>query len=128
MGYLINATGIEATVDGYILDMGPHRWIFAVECTGVSAIIVFVSFVLAYRSSPGAKIAGIGIGVPFLVTANILRLLAQAWIVRLFPQYATSIHDYVWQILFVILIALMCLIWTEKITPPSNESKTTISC
>lgn len=95
------------------------------ECTALSAMIVFVAFVLAYPSLVKSKGIAILAGIPFLILANTLRLFSLAWATELFPKYAELVHDYVWQVAFLILIAVMWLLWIEIVV--RHENKTAVS-
>lgn len=125
VGTLISASGIEGVQNGVYIILKNDQWIMTPECTALSAIIVFMAFVIAYPSSIKSKGIAVLTGIPFLIIANTLRLFTLAWATELFAKYAHLAHDYVWQVAFLILIAIMWLVWIEIVV--KRESKTTVS-
>jgi exosortase/archaeosortase family protein len=125
VAWLIDSTGLQVARDGIYIHLENQQWIMTPECTAITAIIVFVSFVLLYPASLKAKSIGILTGVPFLVGMNILRLVTLAWVTQLFVEYAPLFHDYVWQVVFLILMAIMWLIWIDLVV--KRESEATVS-
>ena len=125
VGGLISASGLEVMQKGVYIILKNDQWIMTPECTALSAMIVFVAFVIVYPSSLRAKVIAVVAGIPFIIIANILRLFTLAWATELFSKYAHFAHDYVWQVAFLILIAVMWLVWIEMVV--KRESKTAVS-
>lgn len=125
VGGLIEASGLQVVHNGIHITLKNGGWIMTAECTAMSAMIVFVAFVLVYPSALKAKGIAILAGIPFLILANTLRLFSLAWITELFPKYAEFVHDYVWQVAFLILIAVMWLLWIEMVV--KHERKAAVS-
>ena len=125
VGGLINASGLEVVQNGVHIILKNDQWIMTPECTALSAMIVFVAFVIVYPSSIKSKGIAVLAGIPFLIIANTLRLFTLAWATELFAKYAHLAHDYVWQVAFLILIAVMWLIWIEMVV--KRESKAAVS-
>ena len=122
---LVNASGLQVMQNGVYLSLNNGQWIMTPECTALSAMIVFVAFVIVYPSSIKSKSIAVLTGIPFLSLANTLRLFTLAWATELFAKYAHLAHDYVWQVAFLILIAVMWLVWIEMVV--KHEIKTTVS-
>lgn len=122
---VIVASGIPLTLQGTHLYLLGVHWEVILECTALSAFIVFASFVLAYPSRLMSKSLGVLIGVPTLFAANILRLFILAWATKWSPKYAPLVHDYVWQVAFLLLLVLMWLVWIELVV--KREKKVDIS-
>ena len=122
---LLDASGMQVMQDGVYIHLKNDQWIMTPECTAISAMIVFTAFVLVYPSSIKSKGIAVLTGIPFLILANILRLFYLAWATELFPKYAHLAHDYVWQVAFLILIAVMWLVWLELVV--NRESKAVVS-
>jgi hypothetical protein len=51
-----------------------------------------------------------------------LRLFSLAWATEMFPKYAEFVHDYVWQVAFLIVIAVMWLLWIEMVVRHENKA------
>lgn len=125
VGGLIEASGLQVVYNGIHITLKNGGWIMTAECTAMSAMIVFVAFVLVYPAALKSKGIAILAGIPFLILANTLRLFSLAWITDLFPKYAEFVHDYIWQVAFLILIAVMWLIWIEMVV--RHERKAAVS-
>lgn len=118
----ISTSGIPVKLDGAHLFLLGEHWEVILECTALSAFIVFASFVLAYPSHMKSKSFGLLIGIPALFAANIIRLFVLAWATRWSPEYAPVVHDYVWQIAFLLLLVLMWLAWIELVVKHENHT------
>lgn len=123
--WLIDTSGLQVAQNGIHIILKNDQWIMTPECTALSAMIVFVAFVLVYPSSWKSKGIAVMTGIPFLIIANTLRLFSLAWATELFAKYAHLAHDYVWQVAFLILIAVMWLVWIEMVV--NRESKAAVS-
>ncbi len=122
---LVTFSGLEMLQHGVYLTVAGERWIMTPECTALTAMIVFVAFVIAYPSSIRSKGIALLTGLPFLLLANITRLFTLAWATEWSIRYAHWVHDYVWQVAFLMLIAVMWLLWIEIVV--KREEKTTVS-
>ena len=125
VGGLISASGLQAIQNDVYITLKNGQWVMTPECTALSALIVFVAFVIVYPSSLKSKGIAVLAGIPFLIIANTIRLFTLAWATELFAKYAHLAHDYIWQVVFLILIAVMWLIWIEMVV--KRESKTVLS-
>lgn len=125
VGGLISTSGLEVIQNGVHIILKNDRWIMTPECTALSAMIVFVAFILVYPSSLKSKGKAVLTGIPFIIIANTMRLFSLAWATELFAKYAHLAHDYVWQVAFLILIAVMWLVWIEMVV--KRENKTIVS-
>lgn len=112
---LIHLTGLKANVNDNVIYLANGVWVVDTECTAINLIIIFISFVVVYPASIKAKSVGILLGLPFIFFANVIRLLAMAWMDKLKPDYFIYLHDYFWQVVFLILVAFMWLIWIDKV-------------
>lgn len=122
---LISFSGLEVVQNGVFLTIAGERWVMTPGCTAITAMIVFVAFVLTYPSSVKAKTVALLAGLPFLLLANFTRLFTLAWAVEWSARYAHWAHDYLWQVAFLMLIAVMWLLWIETVV--KREEKTALS-
>ena len=121
----ISLSGIPLKLEGTHIFLLNTHWEVILECTALSAFIVFTSFVVAYPSKIKSKMLGLLIGIPALFTVNILRLFVLAWATKWSPKFAPLVHDYAWQIAFLLLLVLMWLAWIELVV--KRETSSTIS-
>lgn len=112
---LIHLTGLKAQLNENVIRLANGVWVVDTECTAINLIIIFTSFVLVYPTTLKAKSMGVLCGIPFIFVANVTRLLIMAWMDRLKPDYFIYLHDYFWQVVFLVLVAFMWLIWIDKV-------------
>lgn len=119
---LLNLLGVSTVCSGVIMNLPNARWEVAVECTSMSALIVFLSFIIAYPSKLKSRIIGGLVGLPLLVVANMLRLALLGWATAHLPEVAHYLHDYVWQVGFLILVALLWIVWIDVVVKREHST------
>jgi len=112
---LIHLSGVEARAESNIIYVTNSVWKVDTECTALTIMIIFTSFVIVYPATLKPKGMAILMGIPFIFGANMARLLVMAWIDKLKPAYTEYFHDYLWQVAFIIMVVLMWLIWIEMV-------------
>jgi exosortase/archaeosortase family protein len=116
VAWLIRLSGLQAEIfGGNRIHLASVDWEMVLECTAIGSMLVFSSFLLVFPSSFKAKGIGLLIGLPLIHVANLVRLLAMAWVEELLPGYALYFHDYLWQVVFLIGVAFLWLIWIDKV-------------
>ncbi len=106
--------GGTMTVVGDQIIVGPLILHVNYECTGIFVLLLYVSFVLAYPTTWRARAVGLSIGLPGLLTINVLRLGTLARIVELYPGSFFYFHEYVWQGIFLVVVLIGALAWAER--------------
>lgn len=124
-GFLMKITGLEPVIYQNVIKFAGTVWLVDTECTAVNLMNVFAAFILVYPASIKNKSIGLFVGVPFIIAANIVRLFGMAWVVAIAPAYAGYFHDYIWQVVFLIMVGFMWLFWVDKLV--SHESKVSVS-
>src|SRR3990170_4104871 len=99
---VIHLSGIESKAAGNIIYVTNAVWKIDTECTALTIMIIFTSFVIVHPSSFKNRVIGLMAGIPFIFGANMVRLLVMAWIDKLKPEYSDYFHDYLWQVVFII--------------------------
>lgn len=115
VSFLLTALGIANRASGNTIFLRNDTWIVTHECTAINVLILFVSFVGAYTASFRAKLRALIIGVPFIIAANLGRLVTLGLLTEYSPGYADFFHDYVWETLFLFLVVGLWLIWIELV-------------
>ena len=67
VGGLINTSGLEVVQNGVYIILKNDQWIMTPECTALSAMIVFVAFVIVYPASFRSKGIAVVAGIPFII-------------------------------------------------------------
>jgi archaeosortase B (VPXXXP-CTERM-specific) len=111
---LVHLFGVEA-VRNKMIHLTHDSWIVNTECTAITIMIIFASFVTVYQTSLKAKGIGLLLGLPVIFIANIMRLLIMAFIDKFSPAYSNYFHDYLWQVAFIIMVIALWLVWIEKV-------------
>jgi archaeosortase B (VPXXXP-CTERM-specific) len=85
------------------------------ECTGVFGLWIFSAFILATPTKLRWRLAGVGIGAAVILVINQLRLVALALVQTFVPSMFDFAHEYLWQVLFIIVIVALFLSWLGKV-------------
>jgi len=123
---ILNATGIQNTVDYNIIHLRNDIWNVTSECTAVNAVFLFISFVVAYSSTFKSKALGLISGIPLILVVNILRLVVLGWVTEYWPKQAHFFHDYVWETIFLFFIIVLWFLWINLVV--NREKTATVSC
>lgn len=118
---LIHISGLHAIRDSNTIYLAHSSWLVTTECTALFIMLIFSSFVFVYPSSVKQKGIALLAGIPFIFSANILRLYIMAWIDYLNPEYSEFFHDYMWQVVFIVMVVFMWLIWIDRVV--ARETK-----
>ena len=87
------------------------------ECSAVYVVILFAAAVLAFPTTWRARGRGLLIGVPCLFAVNLLRLVSLGVVIRFRASLLPLFHEYLWQVLFILVVAGLYLFWIERIVP-----------
>ncbi len=122
-GAVLRACGFPTERTGTVLQFERGGMEIISECSGVYVAILFAAAVLAFPTSWRARGWGLALGLVALFAVNVVRLVTVgmviAWRESLFPL----VHEYLWQILFVLVVALLYVAWIEKTTPRASPAE-----
>jgi archaeosortase B (VPXXXP-CTERM-specific) len=121
----IHLFGMAATQDNTIIRLTNDVWQVKTECTAITIMIIFASFVIVYQTSLKAKSIGLLAGIPFIFAANIARLLVMAFIDKFTPASSAYFHEYLWQAAFILMVVFMWFVWAEMVV--KRERKTAVA-
>lgn len=125
MAGLIKLSGLHVIQDSNTLYLTNSSWIVTTECTAIFIMLIFSSFIFVYPASTKQKGIALLSGIPFIFGANILRLYCMAWIDYLKPQYSEVFHNYMWQVVFIMMVVFMWMVWIDKVV--NRETKISVS-
>lgn len=110
------ALGDSATADGPFINVHDYPAIFINhECTGIFVLVIYTAFLLAYPASWLQRLAGIAVGVVVLQAVNVARLVALTLIASRWPELFDYFHEYIWQGIFVAMLALLVATWIDTV-------------
>jgi exosortase/archaeosortase family protein len=122
---LMHLSGLQVLRVDNIMYIANNTWKVTTECNALFIMVIFASFIIAYPASLKGKGAALLTGLPFIFGANISRLYAMAWIDKLKPEYSEFFHNYLWQVIFIIMVVVMWMLWIDWIN--GRENKTAVS-
>lgn len=115
LGLNAEATGTFVLVNGASFDI-------IGECTGIFPIIVYTAVIFSYPTSIRNKMIGL-IGIPILYAFNLIRLISVALVGVFIPSMLDFVHTYLWQVFLIVFVALLFLIWQDKIVEQNHSLK-----
>ena len=121
---LLHLSGLQAVMESNTIYLANSTWIVTTECTAIFIMLIFASFILVYPSPLRAKGIALITGIPVIFCANIARLFMMAWVDKLSPQYTEYFHQYIWQIVFIVMIVFMWLVWIQRVV--ASETKISV--
>jgi exosortase/archaeosortase family protein len=87
------------------------RYTITGACTGVELILVYSAVVFAYPATGRRRIVGLALGVPLILIANWLRLVALGWVGLSLPDNFATAHRYWGPVLLIALIGSLWFAW-----------------
>lgn len=120
---LLSVAGIANTLaDGTHILMRNTHWVITTECSAVNVHILFTSFILAFAATVRSKAVALAVGIPLICLLNFSRLLLLGVVTEFYPHYARFLHDYLWQVVFVVLVIAMWFVWIELVVKRETNS------
>jgi exosortase/archaeosortase family protein len=113
--WLLQAVGIEASVDVDKLEAGSFSLRIGEGCNALYEMTLFLSAVVAYTAPYYYKIAGITAGFVFIYLLNLFRIVTLFLINVYLNDYFQITHDQIYQSLFVLLVAILWLFWAALV-------------
>lgn len=103
--------GIAATRSGTLIYLSSRTLSVDLACTAVFIVALYAALVLAYPVSPQQRMLGIAFGVPIILVANVLRIVAAAQVAEIAPSAFQFVHDYMFQVGMVLVTAAVWAAW-----------------
>lgn len=113
--------------------LGARSWVsgaavgipgFAVEiknnCNAIYEIGLYASAVCAYPATVRQRTLGLLIGGSLLYLVNLIRVLTLIALGRYWPEGFQFAHLYLWQALFLALVAVCWIGWTTRLHPRAS--------
>jgi exosortase H (IPTLxxWG-CTERM-specific) len=110
--------------------MGTHVWLsgvtlgvenFAVQirnnCNAAYEMGLYTAASLAYPAAASERATGILLNVAVLYVVNLVRILSLVYLGHLLPGFFEAAHVYVWQVLFLVVVAALWLHWVGRVRP-----------
>ena len=116
LGVSLTQTGVNIALPGMTLTI-------IYECTGIFALFIYLSCVLAFPTTIQKKMYGILLGIPSIYLLNLARMVVLSYVGIYFPKAFDFVHSYLWQTTFIIVVVLIWLLWIEFIVSKKKSKK-----
>jgi exosortase H (IPTLxxWG-CTERM-specific) len=125
--WLIGVFDADAVATGNVIRSTTTGFAIAIErgCTGVEAVIILISAMLAFPSPWKHKLVGIAIGFVAIQALNLVRIISLFYLGQWNMQWFEWFHLYLWQALIVLdalVVFLVWLRWLPHADEPAAES------
>jgi len=121
-GALLNLVGYSSSVDDRTIKLLDSPGVFIdAGCLALEPAAIYLSSVLAFPSTFRKKWQGLIVGVFFLLTLNLLRIIGLVLIQKYFPDWFDFMHYEFFQVLFLVLAVLAWFIWIRW-TPRGSKT------
>lgn len=89
-------------------------------CNALSILILFVSFLVAFKASIKSYVWFVPMGIIFIAVANVIRIVLIGLIYLYYPSFTDAAHDYLFPGIIYGSVFLLWMIWVKYIAT-SNE-------
>lgn len=111
---LLNAFDYDVYTAGRLIGMEEAPGILLVDgCTGISAIGLFIGFVIAYPGQWIPRLSYIVIGIGIIYLVNIIRIGVLVVAQVQWPEFFSFTHDYSTTAIFYLVIFALWVIWAN---------------
>jgi archaeosortase B (VPXXXP-CTERM-specific) len=107
--YLMNLFGMNAVLSGQQILLKSRTLNITLECTSIFIAALYSALVAAYPAAGVRKLKALAVGIPVIISVNLLRLLTIAVVSERLPFYFDYMHDYIWQVAFILLTGALWL-------------------
>lgn len=111
---ILKSMGYDVYAYGRLVGIGETGGIYLADgCSGITAIGLFVGFVLAYPGDWTPRIAFMVVGIGVIYLVNILRIVTLAITQLQWPSMFGITHDYSTTAIFYLVIFGLWMIWAN---------------
>ena len=114
---LLLGMGVQAWVGGVSVGMPGFAVQIKNNCNAIYEIGLYAAAVFAYPAPIRHRLAGFLFGAIALYVVNLVRVLSLLALGRYWPGGFQAAHLYVWQALFITVVATLWLGWTARVRP-----------
>jgi len=106
--------GTDAHAEGFNIEVSRSMvMLINHECTGVFVLLIWAALLFARRTTWKTRLWSFVLGVLIIQATNVARLATLAAVASHWPGLFNYFHEYVWQGLFVAMIAAMAAAWPD---------------
>jgi archaeosortase B (VPXXXP-CTERM-specific) len=116
-GLVLRLVGVPNTRAGTSLQMPSGGLDIISECSAIYVAILYAAAVLAFPAPWRARGRGLAAGLAIIFVVNVLRLVTLGEVVQHRPKWLPLFHEYLWQVLFILIVTAIYVAWIERIVP-----------
>jgi len=109
--------GTPASLDGVTVGVPNFSVMIRNNCNAAYEMGLYTAATLAYPASGLRRTTGILIALSVLYAVNLIRVLSLVYLGSLFPGAFEAAHVYVWQVIFLVVVAGLWLGWIARVRP-----------
>ncbi len=114
---LMRAVGTPASLDGVTVGVPNFSIAIRNNCNAVYEMGLFAAATLAYPAPGRRRAMGMLFAFLVLYVVNLIRLLSLLYLGYLLPGFFEVAHVYVWQVIFLVVLAGLWLSWIGGVRP-----------
>ena len=114
--HLMSFFGFNTYISGSVVSFNQASMEIITECTGLQLFQIMLALVIAFPATIKQKLIGFGIGVPYVIVINTIRLIVISLVLWKWPSYFEIVHQYVWQIVLIALVLAYGIWWMRKVS------------
>jgi exosortase H (IPTLxxWG-CTERM-specific) len=114
---LMRAAGTPVSLDGVTVKTPNFAVLIRNNCNAAYEMGLYAAATLAYPAPASQRTIGILFGVVVLYVVNLIRVLSLLYTGYLIPGFFEAAHVYVWQVLFLVVVAALWLSWIGRVRP-----------
>ena len=115
-GSCLSFFGVHPVINGDLISLNGFRVLIVPECTALYSIVLFSAFIFSVPASPKSRLVGLTAVIPFLFTANTIRIALITMVGAEYPAIFESVHIYLAQVVMLILVIGVSLAWMRHYT------------
>ena len=114
---LMRAVGTPVSLDGVQVSVPNFAVLIRNNCNAAYEMGLYAAATLAYPAPVSRRTTGVLFGVVVLYVVNLIRVLSLLYTGYLLPGFFEAAHVYVWQVLFLVVVAALWLSWIGRVRP-----------
>lgn len=127
-GAVLNGFGYKSQLiphkleEGIVLTINNQYSVIIVEgCNGISVIILFISFIIAFAENLKKTILFLLGGTVIIYSVNVLRIAILVIALYKFPEYEKILHSVIFPGIIYSIVFILWMIWVRTLRPTSPE-------
>ena len=114
---VMRAFGTPVSLDGVAVRVPHFGVLIRNNCNAAYEMGLYAAATLAYPAPASRRTTGILFAVAVLYVVNLIRVLSLLYLGYLEPGFFEAAHVYVWQVLFLVVVAALWLSWIGRVRP-----------